>query len=176
MGSNQLSKKRQSLTGVHCVNMRVRQVKESSEYSQSKSQSFAPSTRHSAETSLLDSPNESLPELDVDEDFEEDREEDELQSLQTVAQFLSESRENFQNISQEMIDAAPSTNKILIDNLPPRLTSEEFQKIFRRLDGGPLFYHQYSSRLFEVGQEMLPSDISNINKGVNKWSQVQKVL
>jgi hypothetical protein len=169
----------------HCVHMRIRQAKGPADYRKSKSKSFSPSTRQSEDTSLLDS--EEISELNSSlSEFEDDLNSDidefshglqEIQSLQSVAQFISDSRQNiYENISPEMLAAASPEHKILIDNLPPRLSDEEFQKIFHRLDGGPLFYHIYTSRLFEVGQhQMLPSDISDLNKGAKRWSQVRKV-
>ena len=166
--------------------MKIRQVKGAGDYRKSKSQSFSPATREPEETSLLDSEeicelNSSLSEFeeDVNSDLDElSVSHQESQSLQTVAQFISDSRENiYENISPEMLAASSPEYKILIDNLPPRLSDEEFHKIFHRLDGGPLFYHIYTSRLFEVGQhQMLPSDISDLNKGAKRWSQVRKVF
>jgi hypothetical protein len=185
---NQKTSKRNTSTN-HCVHMKVRQVKGPADYRKSKSKSFSPYTRQPEETSLLDSEeiselNSSLSEFD--EDVTSDLEElvpshflhETQSSLQTVAQFISDSRPNlYENISPEMLAAASPEYKILIDNLPPRLSDEEFQKIFQRLDGGPVFYHIYTSRLFEVGQhQMLPSDISDLNKGAKRWSQVRKVF
>lgn len=161
--------------------MRIRQVKTPEEYRQPKSNSFSPLTRPTTDTSLvegdyidLNSPN--FEEEELSSDLEDVEQLQDIQSLQTVAQFLADSREHiFDNIPKDLLEAASSTNKILIDNLPPRLPEDEFQKIFHRF-GGAHFSHVYTSRLFEVGQhQMLPSDISDLNKGAKRWSQVQKV-
>lgn len=170
---------------LHCVHMRIRQVRKFEEYCHSKSKSFSPLTRPTSEAEALLIEPDDFPDL-LSSDTDEDESNSDIQDigntlqennkLQTVAHFIADSRTQiYENIPKDLLDAASSTNKILIDNLPPRLPEDEFQKIFHRF-GGALFSHTYTSRLFEVGQhQMLPSDISDLNKGAKRWSQVQKV-
>lgn len=101
----------------------------------------------------------------------------ETAEFKTIAQFIHDSRTDiYRNISEEFLEASDSTYKILIDNLPPRITDQEFKQIFERMHGVK-FYQIYNSRAFEAsGNQVFPADSFDPNQKIKKWSQVKKVI
>ena len=77
-------------------------------------------------------------------------------------------------VEDDMLSATSSENKLLVDNLPPRIKSAELKFAFRRM-GRVKFIKIFHTNKFEANVPILPSNIQKVNRGAKTMSQVKKV-